>query len=155
MVLLKLAQVRDHYCVFKVRHDHGLEHAHIIGRELPEAIVHQASQLTIPRSLSVDHFLNVVLTFLQVVNDFFKVFQHQSFVGEQLLCFHQVSNLILRNLFAFSLLQDSHRVKMVLTEKDDVQTSLLKLCKFERKGTLSKHCDFLPIRHQTQNLVKF
>ena len=120
LILLEFAQVRDHYCVFKVRHDHGLEHAHVVGRELPEAIVHHASQLAISRSLSVDHILNVVLTFLQIVNNFLKIFQHESFICEQLLRLHQVANLILRNLFAFSLLQDSHRVKVVLTEKDYV-----------------------------------
>lgn len=131
LVFLQLAQVRDHYCVLVVGHNHRLELRHVVSGKLSKTVVHHAAQLAVALPLTVKNFLDIVFALLQVRDHFLKVLKHQGFVAKQTLVFHERADLILLNFLAFALLKDGHRVEVVLAEKDHIQAGLFKLSEFE------------------------
>jgi hypothetical protein len=60
--------------------------------------------------------------------------------------------LVLLNFLSFALLQDCHRVEVVLTEKDDIKTCLFKLSQLEGEGALCEDGNLLAIGDKAQNL---
>lgn len=153
LVLLELAQVGDHYCVLKVRDDHGLEHFHVSSRELSEAVIHHSAQSAIAFSLAVEDFLDVGVTLFQVVDYLLKVLDHQCFVAQQLLVLHQRPDLVLLNFLALTLLENGHGVEVVLSEEDDVEASLFKLIKLEGERAFSEHIDLMSCCEQSKDLT--
>lgn len=128
---LEFGQVRDHDCVFIVRHNHLLEHGHVIGGELSKAVIHHAAKLAVTNPLALKHLVDVVFTLLEAIDYFFEVLDHEGLIAEKFLTFHERSDLVLLDFSALTLLQNSHRIKVVLAKEDNVKACLLKFRELE------------------------
>jgi len=99
--------------------------------------------------LSVNHLLDVLLGFFEILSDFLEVLLHEVLVGEKFLVFHQRSNFILGDVFA--LLKDGHGVVVVLVVEDHVEAGLLEVLEVEAEAAVGEHGHEVG-GHQTHNL---
>ena len=95
LMLLQLRQVVYHEGVLEVRLDHRLEQVHVPSGELSETLVHQATKLAVSLDLSIEDVLDVVLTLVEVLDDFAEVLIEKVLVLVQLLVAHQLLDLAL------------------------------------------------------------